>query len=96
MLQLLLALVAFLTITTNPTYSGDYEDAEQWYFKHRVNLFDVKHTSTEFLCLIAIQDHSPIWEKGSIYQPYVIEARRRGITEKECAYLTMRFGKIND
>ena len=89
----LLLIIGLLTLRTTAAHSNDYEDAERWYFMHRVNSFDVNQTTTESLCSISIQERTPRWETSEVYQPYIQEAKRRGLNEKQCAKLTGRFNK---
>ena len=83
-----------LLFWTAQTQGSDAEKAEHWYFLHRVNNWDIKETATGFLCSTSIQNLAPKWETSAQYQPYVTEAKRRGLTEKQCAKLTERFKNL--
>jgi hypothetical protein len=43
------------------------------------------------LCQAAIQTDQPKWDASSAYRSYIAEAKRRGLTEQQCAQLTGRF-----
>ena len=83
-----------LLFWTAQAHGDDAEEAEHWYFLHRVNNWDIKETATGFLCSTSIQNLAPKWETSAQYQPYVTEAKQRGLTEKQCAKLTERFKNL--
>ena len=83
-----------LLFWTAQANGNDAEKAEHWYFLHRVNNWDIKETATGFLCSTSIQNLAPKWETSAQYQLYVTEAKRRGLTEKQCAKLTERFKNL--
>jgi hypothetical protein len=53
----------------------------------------VTRRTDKALCRLALQYSSPIWEQKEGYQSDVSEARRRGLSEEQCARLTGRFTK---
>ena len=87
-------IIALPLIWINQAHGDGLEDAEHWYFLHRVNDWDIKETATALLCSTSIQNLAPKWETSAPYQPYVAEARRRGLTEEQCAKLTGRFKNL--
>lgn len=49
--------------------------------------------SIEFICKLAINSHYPSWEPSTTYRSDISEAKRRGLTEKQCARLSGRFSE---
>ena len=86
-----LIIVTSLASRITPTHADDFKEGEHWYFLHRVNDWDIKDTATAYLCSTSIQELTPKWEIAAKFQPYVAEAKRRGLTEVQCARLTGRF-----
>lgn len=89
-------IIALPLIWINQAHGDGFEDAEHWYFLHRVNDWDIKETATGFLCSTSIQNHTPKWEVSATYEPYVAEAMRRGLTEEQCARLTGKFKDLKE
>ena len=87
-------ILAPLLFWTAQAHGDKAEEAEHGYFLHRVNDWDIKETATGFLCSTSIQNLAPKWETSAPYQPYVAEAKRRGLTEEQCAKLTGRFKNL--
>ena len=78
---------SILVSTSTDSRSEDYQDAENTYFDHRVNFFDIKQIEKNFLCSTALQKKIPMWETSGIYKPYIEEAKIRGLSEIKCAQL---------
>ena len=49
-----------------------------------------RNIADKALCQLAIQNTSPRWTSST---QYVNEAKRRGLTERQCARLTGKFGE---
>jgi len=94
-----LALVLFVILFTlhgglRTSIGDDLKDAENVYFDHRVNHFDLSQITDSYLCSIALQNQVAKWEVTEIHKSYVNEALRRGMGEKECAKHSHRFSHL--
>ena len=71
--------VAFFTCLTMANWSSQ---------EARGQVKDKKYT-----CSSAIQATTPKWETGNSYRPFVVKAKQLGLSERDCARLTGRFGE---
>jgi hypothetical protein len=52
---------SILVSTSTDSRSEDYQSAENTYFDHRVNFFDIKQIAKKILCSTALQKKIPKW-----------------------------------
>lgn len=53
---------------------------------------DVSDQPDDVVCGMAVSQRLRIWESAAGYQPYVIEAQKRGFSPQSCVALTQSGG----